>query len=389
MLKLVIVANAHIYKSIDNKYYSNNIYNNDYFKKYLYSFDEIIFCSKVKKLSIKETLNFKEISIDNLTFSELPWYQGFKGLFFNLYKTMKILKNTVNNKYHLLLRMTQIESIIAYIVWNKKSPLAVEMVNDPKNYFRGIFSFISTYFTKKIILHSNGVAYVTKNYLQKIYPSKSIISKQTKNNFHTSYQTLDLNREFIKNPKNYKKKLKEIQLVHVSNNIVGKKKGHLVVFKVLLELKKANIQASCSFVGSGKDVQRFKKIAKKMNILETVNFVGRIDEKAEMIEFLSHHDLFIFPSRSEGIGRVNIEAMAAGLPVIASNSGGIKELFEEKYLFDYSDYKAYKSIILLLMDNFHEMNKMSIVNINKAKYFTANNQNKFRKTFLNMFSKIS
>ena len=63
-------------------------------------------------------------------------------------------------------------------------------------------------------------------------------------------------------------------------------------------------------------------------INDRVNFVGRISGHEEMFKFLKDCDLMVFPSKSEGLPRTLIEAMAVGLPCRSSNVEGIPELLD-------------------------------------------------------------
>ena len=87
-----------------------------------------------------------------------------------------------------------------------------------------------------------------------------------------------------------------------------------------------------SFVvlGTGQDEQVLKKLAAELGVTDRVRFVGKILHE-DMPRYLRASDIFIRPSRSEGFGASFVEAMAAGLPVIATQEGGIADfLFDEK-----------------------------------------------------------
>lgn len=82
--------------------------------------------------------------------------------------------------------------------------------------------------------------------------------------------------------------------------------------------------------GIGSDEAMLRALAKKLGVLHRVEFKGHIDH-SELPRVLSESDIFIRPSRSEGMGNSFIEAMAAGLPVIATQEGGIADfLFDAK-----------------------------------------------------------
>lgn len=89
---------------------------------------------------------------------------------------------------------------------------------------------------------------------------------------------------------------------------------------------------SISFIiyGIGPDEGMLRSLAKELNVEKRVRFLGQIGH-AEMPLALKACDIFIRPSRSEGMGNSFIEAMAAELPVIATQEGGIADfLFDAK-----------------------------------------------------------
>lgn len=83
-------------------------------------------------------------------------------------------------------------------------------------------------------------------------------------------------------------------------------------------------------LGAGPDEEKLKEHAKKSGVEGRVHFVGLVDQK-EIPKYLAVSDIFIRPSRSEGMGNSFVEAMAAGIPVIATQEGGISDfLFDAK-----------------------------------------------------------
>jgi glycosyltransferase involved in cell wall biosynthesis len=82
--------------------------------------------------------------------------------------------------------------------------------------------------------------------------------------------------------------------------------------------------------GAGSDEQKLKALARELHVEGRVAFKGYMDH-AQLIQELRSADIFIRPSRSEGMGNSFIEAFAAGLPVIATQEGGIADfLFDAK-----------------------------------------------------------
>lgn len=83
-------------------------------------------------------------------------------------------------------------------------------------------------------------------------------------------------------------------------------------------------------LGEGPDEKSLKLLVKNLKLESRVQFLGQIEHE-ELPKHLKSADIFVRPSRSEGMGNSFIEAMAAGLPVIATQEGGIADfLFDAK-----------------------------------------------------------
>lgn len=86
--------------------------------------------------------------------------------------------------------------------------------------------------------------------------------------------------------------------------------------------------------GEGPDEAALKTLARELGVAERTRFMGQIAHEA-LPEVLAACDIFVRPSRSEGMGNSFIEAMAAGLPVVATQEGGIVDfLFDAKRNLD-------------------------------------------------------
>ena len=97
---------------------------------------------------------------------------------------------------------------------------------------------------------------------------------------------------------------------------------------VILALAHLTQNVKFLILGTGPDETMLRDLAKKKGVESQVIFLGQIYH-AEMPKYLRISNIFIRPSISEGMGNSFIEAMAAGLPVIATQEGGIAD-----FLFD-------------------------------------------------------
>ena len=81
-------------------------------------------------------------------------------------------------------------------------------------------------------------------------------------------------------------------------------------------------------LGDGPDEKKLKDLAKELKVDDIVQFLGHI-EPEYVYEYLTVADIFVRPSRSEGLGSSFLEAMGAGLPIIGTKMGGIPDFLKD------------------------------------------------------------
>ncbi|MCW9054539.1 MAG: glycosyltransferase [Candidatus Pacebacteria bacterium] len=119
------------------------------------------------------------------------------------------------------------------------------------------------------------------------------------------------------------KKVNSIFLVTTSRLV--EKNGIDTVIHALVKLPP---QVSFLVLGEGPEEERLKALARNLGVMSRVRFLGHVPQK-EIPKYLKVSEIFIRPSRSEGMGNSFIEAMASGTPVIATQVGGITD-----FIFD-------------------------------------------------------
>jgi len=100
------------------------------------------------------------------------------------------------------------------------------------------------------------------------------------------------------------------------------------MLRAFLEYKAESPTSSLSILGAGPLESELKQLAKSLGLSESVNFLGR---SSQIYDFLSELDAFILTSKYEGFGMVLLEAMDAGIPVIASRNSAIPEVLGDDF----------------------------------------------------------
>jgi len=100
-------------------------------------------------------------------------------------------------------------------------------------------------------------------------------------------------------------------------------KGPMHLLRAMSFVWQSHPETGLVYVGKGDLEKELREEAFRMGVSERVSFLGWRDDVAEIMQLL---DVFVLPSLNEGMGRVLVEAMAAGKPIVASNVGGIPDL---------------------------------------------------------------
>jgi N-acetyl-alpha-D-glucosaminyl L-malate synthase BshA len=109
-------------------------------------------------------------------------------------------------------------------------------------------------------------------------------------------------------------------LVHISNFRPVKRVDDVVKMFALVSKQ---IDSKLILVGDGPERNRIEQLCRELNVCDDVIMLGKLKNPTEV---LSIADLFILPSESESFGLAALEAMAAHVPVISTNSGGLPEV---------------------------------------------------------------
>lgn len=132
---------------------------------------------------------------------------------------------------------------------------------------------------------------------------------------------------------------------------IGKLKGERDLIKALAMLRDKNLNLKVSFLGYG--AESLKSYCDELKITDFIEFLGAVSLE-ERLGFFEKADVFVLPTYAEAMPMSVIEAMAAGLPVISTNVGGIPELIEDGengFLFECGDVSALAEKILLLAED--------------------------------------
>lgn len=338
MKTVAISIDEYIYKS-DGKYYGDNI-GYDIVKRYAFFFEKVHLISRVKVVTDGnlETHNLL-LPFANVVFYDIPFFQGIGELARNL----KIIKGNIRESLSGCdVGLVRSPSILGFLVLGQmkdRIPYAMEVVANPYEMYLQysgklkIQSLLMDVLLKHYCRKAEALAFVTKKSQQRRYE----LNKNKENN--TYYSSIELKKDFFSEydkSKDLTQGGTVLKLAHVANIITGDIKGHKEVLQVASKLKAQGKDVEIAFAGDGPDIPLYQEMADSLGLQGKAHFVGFIN-KPQLRSLLLDSDFFLFPSKSEGLPKVVIEAMAVSLPCIASNVGGIPELLPPESVFECTD----------------------------------------------------
>jgi len=111
--------------------------------------------------------------------------------------------------------------------------------------------------------------------------------------------------------------------------MLEERKGHRYLIEAIAILNRTlrgSVRIKCAIAGDGAMHAELAQFAGQSGIARDTFFLGMIGDARRLLDAI---DIFVFPSLSEGLGVALLEAMACGLPVIASRVGGIVDIVED------------------------------------------------------------
>lgn len=374
MTRLLLTVDDYIYK-YQGHYFAASQERMDFYQRYLRVFDKVKIVARCEE---RDELNPSWISIsaDNrIEIVAVPFFRGPKAYALKYFQVGSALHNVAEGCDAAILRIPSTVAFRASTAVKKANiPYAVEIVFDAVDAYKNENNLFHKFLwwkihrdMSKLSNGADGVSCVTQFYMQKHYYSLK------PNAFDAYYSSLSLDSSFYTAPRTSISS-RPIVLGHVSNHVEYKgRKGQYEVIQVVKKLVDQGIDVSVQFVGrdAHNGFSLLKSAASRMGIADRVCFMGYLS-RAELDKYLDNVDIFVFPTSAEGLPRVVIEAMAKGIPCIATKISGNAELLDSEWLFDNrTDVKAMTELCMRLITNESVYKEVSQQNFQRSLQYEA------------------
>ena len=147
-------------------------------------------------------------------------------------------------------------------------------------------------------------------------------------------------------------------------------KRHADLIRACGQVRDQGLAVELHLAGSGPCLLSLRALCKQLHLDEQVVFHGHIADQKALFALFDQSDLYVMTSATEGMPRAMIEAMARGLPVAGSKTGGLQELVRPSELFPVGDVRVLASLIAALSRAPARLNEMSKYSLEKARSYT-------------------
>ncbi len=358
-------------------------------KRYLKHFSNLTVIGRGKKINLEDSFRLDISSGERVKHLFLPRISDPTSFLKNRQSVNNKLKEAISKADVLIARMPSEYSVLAIKYARKlNKPYIVECVGDVFSslWYHGnpigkILAPVSYIQHRNILKDCPYIVYVTKNYLQKRYPQKKGKS--------VSCSNVEINSVEVSVLKNKIKMLKEKDKSEkIKIGLIGsyssKYKGIDVAIKALKILRNKKYDVELNILGSGNS-EVFTPLIDSLELRKDIKFVGSLPHGEEVFKWLDTLDLYIQPSKTEGLPRALIEAMSRGCPTVASNVGGIPELIDKEFIHSPSNVKELSNKIEGIINNKEVSIKQANINFNRAKDYYLKNLSMVREEFFDDF----
>jgi glycosyltransferase involved in cell wall biosynthesis len=267
--------------------------------------------------------------------------------------------------------------------WRQNKPVLVEMVGCPwdalwNHSLKG--KLVAPWFwlkNRRLLRRSRHTVYVTENFLQRRYPTRGC-SVACSNVETVPVSGSELQARI--------QKLSELShrrpiVLGTIANLDVPYKGHDLVLRALAAMPGSAPHYVYRMIGPG-DPERLDSMACTLGVSDRVEFTGSVP-KQSIASALDDIDVYIQPSRQEGLPRALLEAMSRGCIAIGCRTGGIPELLGPPWLVPRNDWR---SISELLKDLFEfDLKAVAIDNIEISRDYEFEALESRRRDFYDQF----
>ncbi len=368
---LVISIEHRFDRTPDGAVWTQTMFARPFWSRYLAVFDTVRVVARLRAVaSVPET--WQRADGEGVSFAALPFYLGPGQYLRQRRRLTEAAVAAVGPEDAVIFRVpSAIAGQIEPALRRGGHPYGVEALGDPYDVFapgavrhplRPFFRWWFPTQMRRLCAGAAATGYVTEYALQHRYPPAP-------ESFTTYYSDVELSEgTFVAAPRTPRRD--GIFTLITVGSLAQMYKAPDVQIDAVAQLVKEGLDVRLVFIGDGKHRSELEARAAARGMTEQqVVFRGQLTAGAAVRAALDAADVFCMPSRTEGMPRAMIEAMARGLPCIGSTMGGIPELLPPEDMVPPGDVAALANAIRAVVTNPERMARMSARNLAYAQEY--------------------
>jgi glycosyltransferase involved in cell wall biosynthesis len=365
-MKVCVALEQRFYGTPDGAVWTDGPCARPFWDRYLEVFDEVQAIARVRPIA-KAPDGVVRADGEGVAFSPVVHYIGPRDY---LRKAIAVRKSVIcgaGTANAIVLRVpSNLASVLVPTLVRRGQPYALEVVGDPYDAFspgaikHPLRPFLRRWFAhelRKQCRQAFAAAYVTAEALQRRYP----IGPDGRSFYYSDVQLSGLTAQNPR-PATQKSLWKLISVGSLEHLY----KAQDVQIDAVARCRRQGLDIELILVGDGQHRGALAARAAQRGIASSVHFRGQLASGEPIRDELDCADLFLLPSRQEGLPRAMIEAMARALPCIGSTVGGIPELLPAEDMVPPADADALASKIAEIVSDPQRMHRMSARNLARA-----------------------
>lgn len=360
----VVVTSEHRFiRDRSGAVYSQTMFAYGFWARYLEVFDSVQVVARVLDCD-SIPFGWKRADGPNVAVRALPYYVGPIGYIRNVGKMRAASLEISRSQGAYIFRVPSVIATGVIKALPARYPFGLEVIGDPWDVFSSgaikhpLRPLFRVYFRNRMKSHCSAascVAYVTSNALQRRYPADA-------GAVSANYSSVELPDEaFVGHPRSF------IGGVPSRMVLVGSLqhlyKGVDVLIDAMQIVRRVRGDVRLTIVGDGQLRMQLEERASRLGVSSVVHFCGQLSSGEAVRSELDKADLFVLPSRQEGVPRAMLEAMARAVPCIGTDVGGIPEILDLRDMVSVGNATALASKIIEVMGDLERLREMSKKNL--------------------------
>ncbi|MDF2179790.1 glycosyltransferase [Aliiglaciecola sp. CAU 1673] len=385
-MQVIVSCEFRFYQTPDGQVWTPNAFHYGFWDRYLQVFSQVKILARVLAVEQAQS-DWQKVTGERVSLLPMPYYLGLAGLIRSLPAMFKQLRRHLSEPGAVIFRVPSQTAMLARLARPSRA-YALEVVGDPADVFAAgithpligaLLGPFSAWQLRKMVKSAKAVSYVTRDYLQKRYPAAPA-AKQV------ACSSIELDKSWLAaSPRQYNAPAKRLLFIGSFSQLY---KGQDTLIEAMAKLKEQGLSLHLTMIGGGKLADEMKALTARLNLQHEIHFAGEMAH-GDILKHLNDAELFIMPSRTEGLPRALLEAMATGLPAIGTKVGGIPELLNEPYLVNAEDAEALSAAIARLSQDPQALCQASAHNIATAKDYERERLAAIRRAFYQFIERVN